>query len=150
MSNETYTALFSEILTKVNNANTKPKKVSILKEHDCEPLRMIIKASFDPNIVWLLPIGEVPYQKNESPEGTEHTTLRLEAKRLYHFIKGGNDKLPQFKREDMFIQMLEGLHKSEAQILIFAKDKRLHQVYKGLSAAAVKEAFGWNDNFNKS
>jgi hypothetical protein len=150
MSSETYTPLFSEVLTKVNNANTKPKKVAILKEHDCDPLRMVLKSSFDPNIVWLLPKGEVPYQKNESPEGTEHTTLRLEAKRLYHFIKGGNDKLPQFKREDMFIQMLEGLHESEAQLLINAKDKRLHQVYKGLSAAAVKEAFGWNDNFTKS
>jgi hypothetical protein len=50
----------------------------------------------------------------------------------------------------MFIQMLEGLHESEAELLIHTKDKRLHQVYKGLSAAVVKEAFGWNDNFSKS
>ena len=82
--------------------------------------------------------------------GTEHSSLRIEAKRLYHFIKGGNDKLPQFKREDMFIQMLEGLHESEAELLINAKDKRLHQVYKGLSDAAVKEAFGWDDNYSRS
>lgn len=150
MAEDTYSPLFSEILTKVNNANTKPKKVDILKKYDCEPLRMLLKAALDPNIVWLLPKGEVPYVKNESPEGTEHTSLRLEAKRLYHFIKGGNDKLPQFKREDMFIQMLEGLHESEAELLINAKDKKLHQVYRGLSAAAVKEAFGWNDNFIKS
>ena len=150
MTNETYTLLFSEILKKVNNANTKPKKINILKQYDCEPLRMIIKGSFDPNIKWLLPNGNVPYQKNEAPMGTEHSSLRIEAKRLYHFIKGGNDKLPQFKREDMFIQMLEGLHESEAELLIHAKDKRLHQVYKGLSDAAVKEAFGWDDNYSKS
>ena len=150
MTNETYTLLFSEILKKVNNANTKPKKINILKQYDCEPLRMVIKGSFDPKIKWLLPSGEVPYQKNEAPMGTEHSSLRIEAKRLYHFIKGGNDKLPQFKREDMFIQMLEGLHESEAELLINAKDKRLHQVYKGLSDAAVKEAFGWDDNYSKS
>ncbi len=150
MANETYTLLFSEILKKVNNANTKPKKINILKQYDCEPLRMIIKGSFDPKIKWLLPSGEVPYQKNEAPMGTEHSSLRIEAKRLYHFIKGGNDKLPQFKREDMFIQMLEGLHESEAELLINAKDKRLHQVYKGLSDAAVKEAFGWDDNYSRS
>ena len=150
MTNETYTLLFSEILKKVNNANTKPKKINILKQYDCEPLRMIIKGSFDPNIKWLLPNGNVPYQKNEAPMGTEHSSLRIEAKRLYHFIKGGNDKLPQFKREDMFIQMLEGLHESEAELLIHVKDKRLHQVYKGLSDAAVKEAFGWDDNYSKS
>ena len=49
----------------------------------------------------------------------------------------------------MFIRMLEGLHKSEAELVVNAKDKRLHQVYKGLSAAVVKEAFNWNDNFSR-
>lgn len=150
MAEDTYTLLFSEILTKVNNGNNKTKKLNVLKQYDCEPLRMVLKSSFDPNIVWLLPEGDVPYKKNEVPVGTEHTSLRLEAKRLFNFIKGGNDKLPQFKREDMFIQMLEGLHESEAELLINAKDKRLHQVYKGLSDAVVKEAFGWNDKYIKS
>ena len=47
----------------------------------------------------------------------------------------------------MFVQMLEGLHKDEADIIVAAKDKSLHKVYKGLSAAVVKEAFNWDDNF---
>ena len=47
----------------------------------------------------------------------------------------------------MFVQMLEGLSKGEAELVVAAKDKKLHQVYKGLSAAVVKEAFGWNDEF---
>ena len=38
----------------------------------------------------------------------------------------------------MFFQMLEGLHESEAKLLIYAKDKKLHQHYKGLSSV-VKE-----------
>ena len=46
--------------------------------------------------------------------------------------------------------MSEGLCEAEAKLLIAAKDKRLHQVYKGLSAAVVKEAFNWNDNFSRS
>ena len=85
MTNETYTPLFSEILKKVNNANTKPKKINILKQYDCEPLRMVIKGSFDPNIKWLLPNGNVPYQKNEAPMGTEpvsYTHLTLPTKRI--------------------------------------------------------------------
>jgi len=147
MAQSTYTPLISEILTKVNNAKVKEKKIKVLKEHDSQALRMIIKSSFDPKIQWLLPEGLVPFKPNEAPEGTEHTLLSQEAKKLFHFIKGGNDKLPGFKRENMFIQMLEGLHKSEADVLIKAKDKKLHQVYKGLSAAVVKEAFNWNDEF---
>ncbi len=146
---KTYTPLLSEVLKKVNNAKTKDKKVAILKEHDTQPLRIILKGSFDPKIQWLLPEGDVPFIANESAEGTEHTVLAKEAKKLFNYIKGGNDPLPQTKRENMFIRMLEGLHKSEAELVVNAKDKRLHQVYKGLSAAVVKEAFNWNDNFSR-
>jgi hypothetical protein len=47
----------------------------------------------------------------------------------------------------MFIQMLEGLHQSEAEIVVAAKDKSLHRKYKGLSANVVKEAFGWDEQY---
>ena len=146
----TYTPLLSEVLKKVHNAKTKERKIELLKEYDCEPLRMVIKSSFDPNIEWVLPKGDVPYTPNEAEEGTEHTVLRKEAKKLYRFIKGGDDSLAGFKRENMFIQLLEGLHSSEAQLILDAKDKKLHQVYKGLSDNVVKEAFDWNDNYTRS
>ena len=63
------------------------------------------------------------------------------------FILGADNTTPKMKKENMFIQMLEGLHESEARLVIAAKDKRLHQVYKGLSKDVVKEAFNWNDDF---
>jgi hypothetical protein len=47
----------------------------------------------------------------------------------------------------MFVQMLEGLNENEATLLIAAKDKSLHQLYKGLSKNVVMEAFNWDDNF---
>ena len=47
----------------------------------------------------------------------------------------------------MFIQILEGLHADEAKLLVNVKDKSLNKVYKGLTDAVVKEAFGWNDNY---
>ena len=150
MVQDTYTPLLSEVLKKVHNAKTKTKKVEVLKQYDCEPLRMLIKASFDPKIEWAIPEGEVPFNENKAEEGTEHTVLRREARKLYRFIKGGDPTLPGFRRENMFIQTLEGLHKSEAELLIAAKDKKLHQVYKGLSATVVKEAFDWNDEFMRN
>jgi len=150
MAVNTYTPLLHEVLKKVHNAKTKDKKVSILRENDSEALRMVIKGSFDPNIEWVLPEGDVPYKKNEAPDGTEHTMLFQESKKVWHFIKGGDGKTPQWKKETMFVQMLEGLSAGEAEVLVAAKDKKLHQVYKGLSAAVVKEAFGWNDQFTKT
>jgi hypothetical protein len=108
---------------------------------------MVLKSAFDPKIKWLLPEGDVPYKRNDAPEGTEHSVLAYEARKLYHFMEGGNADITQGKRETMFIQMLEGLHESEADVLCAAKDKVLHQKYKGLSEPVVKEAFSWNDEF---
>jgi hypothetical protein len=108
---------------------------------------MIIKASFDPTIEWVLPEGNVPFKANEAPEGTEHTLLSQEVRKIWHFIKGADNQTPRMKKETMFIQMLEGLHKSEAEVLCYVKDKVLHQKYKGLSDNVVKTAFGWEDNY---
>ena len=144
---DNYTPLFSEILTRLGKINTKKDKVTFLKQHNTDALRQIIKASFDPKIKWALPFGEVPYIPNDAPEGTEHNVLSYEARKLYHYIEGGNPQLSQNKREMMFVQLLEGLHPDEAEIVVAAKDKVLHQKYKGLSDNVVKEAFNWNDNY---
>ena len=142
-----YTPLFSEILNKVAKLKTKKQKVEFLRQHNTDALRMVLKSSFDPKIVWQLPEGPVPFSPNEAPEGTEHTVLAMEARKLHNFIQGGNNALTQNKREMMFVQMLEGLHQTEAYMLVDAKDKILHKRYKGLSSAVVKEAFNWDDNY---
>jgi len=139
--------LISEILEQVSKVKTKQEKINILRKHDHQSLRMVIKASFDPTIEWALPEGEVPYTRNDAPPGTEHSSLSYESRKLYHFIRGGNNQINQNKRETMFVQLLEGLHESEASLLVAAKDKKLHQMYKGLSAPVVKEAFNWNDEY---
>lgn len=141
--------MISEILTKVNNAKDKAKKIQVLKDNDSSALRMILKGAFDPNIKWALPSGTPPYMANEAPVGTEHTLLRNEAKRLWHFVEGADPETTKTQKETMYIQILEGLSKDEAQVLLDMKDKKLNKVYKGLSESVVKEAFGWNENFVK-
>ena len=141
--------LFSEILTKVHGAKTKAQKIKILQDEDCSALRQICKWSFDPKIESELPNGTPPYIENEAPEGTEHMLLRTEGDKLWHFIKGADPNLQSTVRERMFIRLLEGLHKDEAELLCAVKDKRIHQVYKGLSTQVVIEAFGWNEDFQE-
>ena len=124
------TLLFSEILDLVHKAKTKNKKVEILRKYNSDALRMVIKSSFDPNIVWVMPKGNVPYTPNDAPAGTEHTRLATEAKKLYRFIRGGDNITPQFKKEQMFVQLLEGLHKDEAELICYAKDKELQKIVR--------------------
>ena len=145
--NDNYAFSYHEILTKVNNKKDKPGKIEVLRKYDTNELRMFLKGSFDPKLEWLLPEGKPPYKENPAPIGTEHTWLKQEVKRMFHFLKGGNPKLSQMKRDNMFIQMLEGLHPEEAQLLVWAKDGELNKHYKGLTSNLIREAFGWDENF---
>ena len=129
--------LMSEVLTKVNNAKDKPKKIQVLRDYDNQPLRQVLKGAFDPKIEWDLPAGDPPYIANEAPIGTEHGLLRNEAKRLWYFVKGANNELTKTQKETMFIQMLEGLHKDEAKLLLGMKSKSLNKMYKGLTESVV-------------
>ena len=112
-----------EILELACKQRSKAKKIEILQ-----------------TIISVLPAGDVPYKKNEVPVGTDHTSLRREYKHLYNFVKGGNDSLSGLRRETMFIQMLEGLHPKEADIVILCKDKRLSEKYK-INYDIVKQAY---------
>ena len=141
--------LMSEIAVKVNNAKDKPRKLKVLKDHDSVALRQVLKGAFDPKIEWLLPKGDVPFNRNDAPVGTEHTILQQEAKRLYLFTKGGDNTLSNNKRETLFIQMLEGLSGEEAEFLVAVVNKKINNKYKGFTGNLVKEAFGWNDDFMK-
>ena len=58
------------------------------------------------------------------------TSIRKEYTYFYNFVKGGNDRLSQRKRETMFINILEGLHPLEAEILMLVKDKKTSDKYK--------------------
>ena len=141
--------LISEILDKVSKLKTKKEKVAWLKDQNTDGLRVVIKSSFDPKIKWLLPEGDVTFRRNDDPAGTEHTDLHTESRKLYHFIEGGNFDITQNKRENLFIQILEGLQENDADVLVSAKDKSLHRKFKGLSDNVVKEAFDWDDNYMK-
>ena len=66
---------------------------------------------------------------------------RLEYRNLYHFVKGGNDSLSAIRRETMFIQMLEGLHPQEADILTLVKDGNLERQYPKITKGVVDTAF---------
>ena len=142
--------LYSEIATKVNNAKDKPRKLKVLQDNDSVALRQVLRGAFDSKIEWAIPKGDdIPYTVNEAPVGTDHTILSQEAKKLYMFVKGGDNSIKQSQRELIFIQMLEGLCAEEAEFLITVVNQKVNNKYKGFTANLVKEAFDWDDNFMK-
>ena len=137
----------SEILELVHKQRSKAKKIQVLKEYRDDALTALLIWNFDPSVTSALPDGPVPYTPNDVPEGTDHTSLRREWRNLYHFIKGGNDELNNIRRESMFVQMLEGLHPKESDLICLVKDKELTKKYK-VTLEMVKEAYPdivWGD-----
>ena len=88
----------------------------------------------------LLPEGEVPFNPNDAPAGTEHTRLVHEYKGLYRFFKGGDASIKGMRREQLFVQLLEGLHEDEANMLVSACNKDLQAKYR-ITKQVVSEAF---------
>ena len=132
--------LLSEVLQKVSNAKTKAKKIELLKQLRTDALTSVLIWNYDDTAISMVPEGEVPYTPNDAPAGTEHTRLLQEYRTLYHFVKGGNDSLGRPNRERMFIQLLEGLHKDEANLIVLVKDGNLQKKYK-ITKACVDEAY---------
>jgi len=161
--------LIFEIFDLASKQRSKAKKVEVLQKYNHDALRMLLIWNFDESIQSALPDGVVPYSGyaeqttqsgNLSTKITEEarrmyetgsfsigtsdksakSTLRKECKHFYHFIKGGNNALSSIRRETMFINLLEGLHPLEAEILCLVKDKKLEDKYK-LTKELVSEAF---------
>ena len=158
-----------EILDLVSKQRTKAKKIEVLRKYAEPSLKSILIWNFDESVISILPPGEVPYtgydDQNVYKGGVSsriseevrsmhaqgnfslgvsdqqgHTTIRREAKHFYRFIKGGDDGLNNLRRESMFINILEGLHPLEAEIVILCKDKKLGEVYK-ITKEIVAEAY---------
>ena len=133
-------ALITEILQKVSSAKTKKEKVDLLQEYNNNGLRSILIINFDESLQFLLPEGEVPFKANDAPAGTDHTRLDSEYRGLYRYFKGGDSSLKSMRREQLFVQLLEGLHKDEAEMLVLACNKELQSKYR-ITKQAVSEAF---------
>ena len=129
-----------EVLDSVSKQKTKQKKIDVLRQYDSKALRYCLIWNYDESLKSALPEGEVPYTPNPSPTPEANSKLASEYRTLYNFIEGGNYDINNTRREVLFIQLLEALDPSEAEVLCLVKDKKLAKKYR-VSFPVVKEAY---------
>jgi len=135
-----------EIFTAVAEESSINKKVEILKDNDSQGLQVFLRCVFDDKIAWLIPNSKPPYEPNDAPEwDLADMKLEQELLRVGRFIQvdgktpnQGRD-LTRTRREQLFIQLLEGLHPTEADLLMSGVKKKIK--YKGLTKRVVDKAF---------
>ena len=85
---------------------------------------------------WRLPEGlpETTKLEDDIPEGMGETTLTLEWRRVRQFVDPNSNmsNLPDWKREQQWVNILEGIIAAEAKILTSVKDGTLLKLYPKL------------------
>lgn len=133
--------LQSEVLDLFEKAKTREEKIAVLKKHEVPVLRALMRLNFDMDAKMSLPEGEPPFKKDANkPVGYNETNLIQEYRRFYIWLDP-QPNLTQLRKEQLFIELLEGLHVSEAEVLCLAKDKKLQTKYKSLKEDIVREAY---------
>ena len=157
-----------EVLDAASKQRSKAKKVEVLRRYAHDSILTLLIWNFDETAISALPEGDVPYGNNREDNSMTGTlsdkindavdkmsemgsnslgsqdqgkaSIRKEYTKFYNFLKGGNNSLSNLRRETMFINILEGLHPLEAEILVLVKDKRLTDKYK-ITKEVVSEAY---------
>ncbi len=126
-----------EVLDQLPKHKKKAEKIQFLKNNETWALKDIIRGSMDTTVKWNLPPGQPPY--TPAPVQSHPSNLLKENRQFKYFVKGGpGDKLPAYKRENIFIGLIEGVHPNDAQLVIAMINK---EKPKGLTRAIVQEAF---------
>jgi len=126
-----------EVFEEMNKKPNKADKIKVLKENETWALKDIIRGSMDSTVKWNLPTGAPPY--TAALEQSHAANLLRENKKFAYFAKGGpGDELPAYKRENLFIGILEGVHPKDAELVIGMINK---EKPKGLTRPIVEEAF---------
>ena len=123
-----------EILALVEETKGKQSKIDILKQFvERNDVKYALKAAFDERVQFTLPEGlpeGTQVGDPDTPEGAMDIAperfIRV-FKRMQYWVKGGlaNSTSKVTKQEEIFLNTLRSLEKSEAEFLLAIKDKTM-------------------------
>jgi len=126
------TEVLKEINDDVSLLQTKYKK-----NGDGGPLGTAFRHAFMADHKFLLPAGDPPFKPSPEPMGMTPQQFLGIIRTFYVLMR---KDLPAKKREGIFIQMCEGIHPSEAKILLAVKDQTLTKLYPNITHKVVAAA----------
>lgn len=141
---QTMNTMIYEILAHANNLlkQDKAKGIEYLtKNRSRVVIEGLLKMNYDPAVMFLLPAGEAPFKKNKDvPDGYCLTDLKQEFRR-FRIFTDPNLNITRVRREQLWLQMCEGLFWKEADLIHKIKDRRITDMYDQFTAENVREIF---------
>ena len=128
-----------EIFEEYKKADTRDERLDVLKKYSENwALRDILRGTFDDSLSFNLPEGRPPFTPNK-PESVPSTLLKRHREFGMYVSGGRGDSLPAFKRENKFVQLLEGIHPEDAEYVLKMVAKKPPVRY--ITKKIVQEAF---------
>lgn len=129
-----------QVLDEVEKAKTFEEKVATLQRYNTTALRGLLNMNYNPGLIFSLPDGDPPFKKRvELPIGTTESNLYAEYRRFYIWLRP--NELSKTRKEVLFIQMLEGIHYTEAELVLAIKDRKLTHKWPSVTADVIRAAF---------
>lgn len=132
--------LYSEILTKFDEAPTREERVAVLQKYGDARFQEFLLLAFHPDIQF--DIEPPPYRPAPEPAGLNWSYLDSEMSKMYRFITNHPAKpqgLTADKQRQLLLVILESLHKDEAELTLKMFKKDLGVKY--LTKKIIKQAF---------
>ena len=132
------------IFKEISEQKTHLQKVKHLKENRNDMVDLLLELAFSRDIRITLPEGSPDYQKTGEVELYNATLLYANRRQIEMFINDNTAQVPELKREQLFIDLLENLDPAESQLLIEVKDKKLES-YSGITKKVIEKVYpDWN------
>ena len=129
--------LVCEVIHEAQKKKKKEAKIKVLKDNESWALKDVLRGSYDMTEKWNVPESKPPYTPNIG-HSTPSNLLKLN-RQFRFFVKGGEgDAMQKFKRERLFIELLESIDPEDAELVcgMIAKKE-----IKGVKRNIVEEAF---------
>lgn len=121
-----------EILQELNDMIGRGEPIN--RFYGINALKEVLSYALLPELKFILPEGLPPFKQDPGAIGLTPSTLANESKRLYIFCR---KDLTPLKRETLFINMLESLHKDEVDVLILIKEQNIISRFPNLESKNV-------------
>lgn len=126
----------TEIIATIAKEESYEAKARVMRAFaDSVPLKTILQYAYDTRILWAIPTGRPPFKPNKANTHLNANMLHSQLKYFKYFMR--NFDLPKLKREAMFIELLENIHETEAELVLQVIERKID----GVPEAVVREVF---------
>ena len=129
-----------EFLDAIQKAENDEKRVEMLKLYGgTPPLNFLLSMCYNQSVVFDLPSGMPPYKRDEATHPDLFSPLASQIRKMQICLKS-NRATPKYKKEMVFVQLMECVNPKEGDILVACKDRALIELYPAITKELVASA----------